>query len=552
MDQLKAFGHWMKKNYFWVICGLVALLAPASWFMATGALQEEMGKRKSTLQAAESTISSITSTANHPNEIVHAKMDERIEELVNSVYLVWMEQFEKQQPILTWPDLGSDFISKVKELRPIEQKVPYPLEQEILSLTQRTTYRDFIQAELPKLADVIGAEWKASSTSSSRSGGGSGTMASTMTTMSLPPAGLAMPGAGAGGGRLSNEPQPIVVWNQSNQSSILQNRFEWSSRSNNVPSTLEVLYAQEDYWVLRAMMEIVRATNGDISHRYQAAIKTIDFIDFGSDAIGLAGEIKPIASGQQANAMGGALMAGQAPGADMAQAMAGMTDSMSGPTTTVTAPDPGDNRYVDPNFEPLPASRLRSASDSRNPEDAFLMVARRIPVRMRVKIDQRKLPKLLAECGNASPQLEVRQLRINMPSGSTAGQIKRGGGMGTMSLGGPGLGGLPGPGAAGAGAPMAPPPKPEDPLPAGGAAGTGGMGMLSIGGTGSGLSDESPYDVDAEIYGIMYIYNPVDMEKLGKKLEEPSAPEMAPSTEAAPPTAAAPSGEASPTAVAAG
>jgi hypothetical protein len=60
------------------------------------------------------------------------------------------------------------------------------------------------------------------------------------------------------------------------------------------------------------------------------------------------------------------------------------------------------------------------------------------------------------------------------------------------------------------------------------AAGSGGEGGYSGYGTepGSTTSDVSAHDKPVEIYGVVYLYNPVDLKKLGieKKEADPSAP----------------------------
>jgi hypothetical protein len=45
--------------------------------------------------------------------------------------------------------------------------------------------------------------------------------------------------------------------------------------------------------------------------------------------------------------------------------------------------------------------------------------------------------------------------------------------------------------------------------------------MFGGGGRGSDvkLTDDSPFDVHVEVYGIIYIYNPVDRARLGRKLD---------------------------------
>ena len=71
----------------------------------------------------------------------------------------------------------------------------------------------------------------------------------------------------------------------------------------------------------------------------------------------------------------------------------------------------------------------------------------------------------------------------------------------------------------------------------------GGGGAPGLGGSGSGggannmgsLNAESPYDATVDIYGIIYIYNPVDPAKLESRRTSASTPPAAPATRAGAP-----------------
>jgi hypothetical protein len=203
---------------------------------------------------------------------------------------------------------------------------------------------------------------------------------------------------------------------------------------------------------------------------------------------------------------------------------------------SLLARDPAEMRYVDEKYQPLPASRLRGALTSRSPEDALLAVAKRMPVRIRVGIDQRKLNVFLAQCGNAKLPLEVRQVRINRPPapvGGMGGYGMAGGGgpgyggfgsggmaggfsgSGDGGYGGGGFGGLGGFSALGGGGAM----------PGGGFGSTAGEGYTTPGVMGGGRLGAAPGSVtadasvdpnmiDVEVYGIVYIYNPVNVNQL--------------------------------------
>lgn len=200
------------------------------------------------------------------------------------------------------------------------------------------------------------------------------------------------------------------------------------------------------------------------------------------------------------------------------------------------ARDPAINRYVDDKYQPLPPERLRGALKSTAPEDALLAVAKRIPVRLRLMVDQRKLNVLLAKCGNSKLPFEVRQVRINRPpaapgagggmgggygggeggmpgGGGFAGGGGFGGGFGGEGGGGlggfgGGLGGMPGGGGFGGG------------MPGGGEGGFGGgMGMGSgrpgmVAGSVTSDATVDPNLIPIELFGIVYIYNPANKEQL--------------------------------------
>src|SRR6476620_4507290 len=122
-------------------------------------------------------------------------------------------------------------------------------------------------------------------------------------------------------------------------------------------------------------------------------------------------------------------------------------------------PSPNDNlgsgRYVDKNYASI--GDIKKLVDAMNgspqsADDMLLAVAKRMPVRMQFKMDQRKLAVLLANCGNSKLQVEVRQVRVKKHGASSSSP---GGGSGM-----PGMMGMPGAGGddAGSGSGMSGPP----------------------------------------------------------------------------------------------
>ena len=483
MDQLKPILAGMKQHRFWIISGIVFLAFMATWYLETSRLRTEADNLKSTYEQSFSTVSTVGGIQNHPNPNMEKGMDALQAKYYLDLEAAWRAQYEAQVALLKWPDMGKDFQDVVDRLKPIENTVAAQLTEleEPLTSDQRDRYRYFIQDFLPELAELVGAHWSPD-------------------------------------GPAPKDKKILVDWKPGNQTAIRDSRFTWE---NSTPTTLEVLYAQEDMWVYTALLNVIKNVNGDIEGKYQAAIKEIDFLEIGPDAIGLAGSLQPL-KGSATGAMGmdsgsggmGMGIGAGGMGMDEEGAGSGAGPMGSGGTgsVTTTSVDPAENRYVDKEFKPLSAEKLRGAFDSENPEDAIYAVAKRIPVRMRFVMDQRKIPRLLAECANYEMQIEIRQVRVNCPSGSTfrgGGFGGGGGGMGgLMGEGGMGMDGMGGMGGMGMG--------------------EGGMGMDGMGGTDGRvgnaplkLKDSSPWDVTVELYGIVMLYNPVEISKIKSKLKLP-------------------------------
>ncbi len=171
-----------------------------------------------------------------------------------------------------------------------------------------------------------------------------------------------------------------------------------------------------------------------------------------------------------------------------------MDDMGGGSGGSTTEKDPADNRYLNVSNEPIEGATLRSALESNSPNDASLAVAKRVPVMMKLNMNQTAVHELVAICGSADLMVEVHQVRV-LPQGSAGGGMGgmeggMDGGEGDMDMG-MGMGGDMG--------------------------GGGGMDAGGGGGFAGGGADESefPLDMSVEIYGIIYIYNPPDPGKLG-------------------------------------
>ncbi|KAA1261632.1 hypothetical protein LF1_41870 [Rubripirellula obstinata] len=485
MDQLKEYFAVAVKYGFWIGCGTVFLLSLVFWYLSTSTLATEAEKQTSSIKASISTVSQIQSELSmHPNAQSHAEMQKLIEDRQNQVLESWETLFERQSEILVWPEdvLTKKFVDQYRNKIPIEYYVEYPTpEADSLTTSMRSTYAKHIKNELPDLAEIAGAEWTANFDTSSNNAG--------------------MMGGGMGVARRNIDPNlreeailglrqgPLVVWTQQSQANLLTDLFPW--RQAGLPNTLEIYYSQENLWVLRQLLEIIGKVNGPAKQPYQAKIHEINGIKIGSSVVFGAGQISAPGSSRVSTGMGMGMGMSDMGMDDMGMDDFGMGMGMG---EEDESPDPAEFRYVSESLEKIAAVDLRSALKDIKPQNVALAIAKRLPVMMSLKMNQRAIPELLAACGSAKLMVKVRQTRI-MPKGKVSTASSGGGGGGGMGMD-MGMDDL----------------EMED-----------GMGMgMGMGGSsmGRGMTgndqpiDEFPLDMQVEIYGLIYIYNPPDLDKL--------------------------------------
>ena len=461
MDQLKVIWANIVKYHFWVLTPLVFLASLGAFYVSRSSLDEKVKTRISKLESDFRIVSTLTVEASkHPNTSSDKKMDEMLSNVTMNVKDAWSKQYERQKPIFTWSSnviRSPEILAKLASYQPIEQFLDYPLKEEPLQVTYRVQYKFYIKNAFPELAKIIGSRWTAEIGGASAASSGTGD--SSEGSSGEGSSGEASTVASSGTG-----PAPLVNWDSGSQSALQASIVPWYSLP--APSTLDICYTQEDIWILEGILRVIAATNGKARENFQAPIKEVEWIKIGKSA-GSDVSLMPTGGGEDASG----------------------DFSGGGFTAPVVSPDPADNRYVDSNYKPVPATKLRTAMKSSNPEDAFFAVAKRVPIRFRVRMDQAKHAKLLAECGNGDLIIEVKQVRINAENGG--GGIVVGGGMGGMGMGDQGGG---------------------DGGGDGGSDGGGGMGGF---GASQSSSQASKPDPPIEIYGIVYLFNPVDFSKLG-------------------------------------
>lgn len=544
MDAIKNFWKKIAPHQFWILSGLVFVASVSIFFLTSSSLSALIKARTTKVDSAFSKLSTVKSTLDtHPNSFTHSKLDEMANALELEVQDAWKLQYLRQEPLLVWPPKAfsakTETLEIMKNLRPIEQFVDFPVDPTVspinkITVNDREVYKRYIAPEFAEVSKIIGTEWKPGSDSESSSSMGSGGMGMGSGGMGMGSGGMGMGSGGMGmGGQFGadgSQGKDLVRWSQSSQQELMSQILPWYGMST-PPSVLDIYYTQEDMWLLTGVMEIIKATNGSAIENFQTKVREIEWIRMGRYANRDAGALSGGAGGGGGMMMGGSggmmggsggMMGGSGGMMGSSGGMAGGGDEGDGSSGSGgTAPsgggaeaaDPADSRYISfaegKEFEALKGAELRDAMKNISAQNAVDAVAKRVPIRMRLKIDPNHLNTLITECGNANMMLEVYQVRFNVAASV-------GGGAGGM-MGGPGAGsggGIPGvtkpggsPSSGGGGA-------------AGGSSGDEEPGAGSATGFGSpGFGDEAGLsegsEVSIEIFGLVYLYNPVNIGNLG-------------------------------------
>lgn len=532
MDKLLPFIDWLKRNRFWLGCGLLSIAMIATWFWITMQIEDQTEKFtsevKSQIQVANNIIkvSAEEGADAHPNSHTETGMKKELNKSLESLIEAWRLRHEAQQSVLKWPTdiIGSEEFVKAfsrfnpPETFPEEYEGGYGLERYL------QLYRVTIPKQLEKLCEEkLRAKWnygsKANADDQSNNpqiGGGRG----------------GARGGGRGGergGGAAGSPNPpqetsryAVIWDDANQALWNKKLTEFKGLDDHFlpvvdPTPLQVYMLQQDLWLLEAIFDIIRSVNGDADANDLAVIKRIDHIAIGREARTQLGSLTPydpllrgsVASGDESAGDSAAdasfLSRGSMGRGAPAQSAGGDGFDKFGSNS------PYHGRYVGVDFEPITADLVRSVltGDTLPEEHLELIVAKRVPVRIALRMDERKIPEFMTACANSPFAFEINQIRLNrhqpgegieFNGGGYGGGNQQAGGAGSAPGRGMGMGMGSGMGRGGGGG-------------RGGEA--GGMGAGIGGDAGGGNLEASPveirtnYDVDVEFYGIVKIYNPV-------------------------------------------
>ena len=248
------------------------------------------------------------------------------------------------------------------------------------------------------------------------------------------------------------------------------------------------------------MFNVIKELNGDSASVDTSAIKQIAHIGIGREGTGQLGELHPVDKrlgpkvDETLDAGGATGSSGSSGGVGQGVSQHEMVlseeevvaeseygNQTNATETTETRLPPFHNMYVDTNFEPIASEEvLKVVEGAELPETNLeLIIAKRLPVRIGLRMDERKISDFMAACVNSPFSFEIQQVRINRhnPGGEV---IELGGG---------------------------------DPVAIGG---KGNDDRAKSFDDVSSVELRTNYDVNVEFFGIIKIYNPVRADLIRK------------------------------------
>lgn len=448
MDQLRTALTWLKKQHFWVLSVLIALIAIGCWSKASGKMSALYTKNESDIKGGFENVSKVQSDPFHPNEDVNSKQEAQTKAQAEDVAKLWQILYDRQrQGVLKWPvpPLSKEFGDFVEKLQ-FGAEIPINL---------RNNYQNYVDGHFPELPKQIEARPIDADTAITGGPGGGEFMRGRSFT--------AEPGATGPNGELLDDNDYICEWVASDQA-IIRDELNFPLR----PSALRIWVTQEDLWVYHTLLDVIARTNkaANATRMSNAAVQVVGELAVGHRAAqfnrtpgrlwvqpsvaataGAPGE--PGAPGGPGPE--GSMLPGGPGGPGGPGERGGFSPERLGAGQEMTEEQEKTallyGRYLDAEGKPIPfgSAGAAPAEGEAPPTDApatgtpgapldltvFGQEYKRLPVRMVLRMDQRWLPRLISECASQPLQVEVQEVRINAPDAlSGAGGPGGGGGRG--------------------------------------------------------------------------------------------------------------------------
>jgi hypothetical protein len=455
MDKLKTVLAAIKKHHFWVLSGVVIVVALLSWTWATTDLANGLDSRKTTLEGYFNDLRGIIEMPDHPNEDDIAEIKVTTEKLKSNVLDAWVRLYQDQKQKNKLPDSLSPQFQQVFESLGPEDKLPDDYLHEYWRFIPKHFSTLFEQIDLlrPETSDQDAAE--SDTTALARDFNPEpGSVNNLMSTTG----GMSLVGPRETG---KNDPNAKMIgtveWDRTDREELVS-QFTWPR----LPTTEQVRLAQEDLWVYEALLRIIKNTNGGTTARHDAAVKRIEALQIAKEAA--VSWLKARDSG---------IRFGVSAEETTKQPLSEPPPTTGGSFEENQSLLLNHFRYVDADDQPLPAPVQHPFAEYKI-----------MPINMTLVVNQTAIPKLLAECANSNMPIRVRRVRLNPGQGRVFDLSRLAAGLPVEQP-----------------AAVSPQSRPT--------------GEMFDPARATDLARRSPSDVAIEIQGVIYIYNPPDLAKLG-------------------------------------
>ena len=462
MDQVKKTLLILFHNRLWIACVSILLVSIPCFISAFNEVDKSRKKRAAELTSNSNKIDKVLKTSAesdgddkigaHPNKQSMQQVGLRIEEGAEVAIDIWTKLYNDQKPFhVLAPEVPESIREQIGTF-----KFPDSLEvksDDAIPRDVRGSYGSNIAKRMPTLSQIIGTSWD-----------------------------FALP----------KDRQPIfqtedtVKWDFTNKVLWKKKLTEFTGvtdleNKRNIPSTPEMAAVQEDLWILEEVFKLVADVNQDIKSPDRVPIDTIEHILVGADtrkkspgklskvtlvptadAASTASSKKQDKKGGRGGRGGGGggrdnkkQAGGRGGGGDDKKGGRGGSRGGGGGRGGGNAkkgqkgkPDPLANspfhkRYIDREGAFVNASELKNVAQKATfTNRTYLAMVKRIPVRIALVMDERKLPEFYEAASKSPFEFEITQIRLNRhvaPKTTKAG--KSGGGRGGRDKGGGGRGG---------------------------------------------------------------------------------------------------------------
>ncbi len=256
MDQLRTALGWLKRQHFWVLTGLVALIALGCWWVGTKKTSAAYDTNTKTITAGFSEIQSVRSAAFHPNQTIIDRQIAENQKQLDSVAKLCQQLHDKQrEEVLKWPEALSKAFRDAVEKMQFNDDIPEAL---------RNNYQNYIDRHFPELPKQIGAR---PLDISAPAGAGGREFAGGPSYSVGPP------------GTLPEDDDYICEWLDQN---IIRDELEFPQ----TPSPLRIWVTQEDLWVYHTLLDVIAKTNqaAGATRMSNAAVKVVYSLEVGQRA----------------------------------------------------------------------------------------------------------------------------------------------------------------------------------------------------------------------------------------------------------------------------